>query len=59
MKRIHIQTQDTSGNWRTCHTTDASPNMQRVLSEMKSLKQRYPDYRVRAVDDDGRVVDIL
>jgi hypothetical protein len=59
MKNYYIQAQDTSGNWRTYHVTQAGPNMQRVLSEMKSLKQRYPDYRVRTIDDDGRVVDIL
>jgi hypothetical protein len=59
MKNYYIQAQDTSGNWRTYHVTPAGPNMQRVLSEMKSLKQRYPDYRVRTIDDDGRVVDIL
>ena len=56
---VEIQAQDTSGNWRTYHVTPASSNMQRVLSEMKTLKQRLPDYRVRTIDEDGRVVDIL
>ena len=57
MDRVEIQAQDTTGNWRTYHTTDTSP--QRILSEMKSLKDRYPTYRIRAVDQNGRVVDIL
>ena len=57
--KVQIQLQDTTGNWRTYHVTQAGPNMQRVLSEMQSLKKRYPDYRIRAVDDNGRVVDIL
>lgn len=57
MDRVEIQAQDTTGNWRTYHTTDTSP--QRILAEMKSLQQRYPTYRIRAVDQNGRVVDIL
>ena len=57
MDRVEIQAQDTTGNWRTYHVTDS--NSQRILSEMKSLQDRYPNYRVRAVDQNGRVVDIL
>ena len=57
MDRVEIQAQDTTGNWRTYHVTDS--NSQRILSEMKSLQQRYPTYRIRAVDQNGRVVDIL
>jgi len=59
MKNYYIQAQDTSGNWRTYHVTQATGNMQRVLSEMKSLKRQFPEYRIRTIDDDGRVVDIL
>jgi hypothetical protein len=57
MDRIEIQAQDTTGNWRTYHVT--SNNTQRILSEMKSLQSRLPNFRVRAVDANGRVVDIL
>lgn len=57
MDRVEIQAQDTTGNWRTYHVTDTSS--QRILAEMKSLQQRYPNYRVRAVDQNGRIVDIL
>jgi hypothetical protein len=57
MDIVHIQAQDPSGNWRTYHTT--SNNSQRILSEMKTLQSRLPNYRVRAVDQNGRVVDIL
>jgi len=59
MKNYYIQAQDPSGNWRTYHVTQAGPNMQRILSEMKTLKQRLPNYRIRTIDQDGRVVDIL
>ena len=54
---INIQAQDTSGNWRTYSIV--MNNSSRILDEMKSLQSRYPNYRVRAVDQSGRVVDIL
>ena len=57
MDRVEIQAQDTTSNWRTYHVTDF--NSQRILSEMKSLQDRYPDYRIRAVDQNGKIVDIL
>jgi len=57
MDSVLIQLQDASGNWRTYSIV--MNFSQRVLSEMRSLQSRYPNYRVRAVDNDGRVVDIL
>jgi hypothetical protein len=54
---VHIQLQDNTGNWRTYHTTQN--NSQMILSEMRMLSSRFPDQRIRAVDVDGRVVDIL
>ena len=54
--RVHIQIQD-GGTWRTLITT--VNNSQIILIEMKNLKDRYPEKRVRAIDSDGRVVDIL
>lgn len=57
MDQVEIQAQDTSGMWRTYHIT--MNNSQVILSEMKSLQARYPSFRVRAVDQDGRVIDIL
>ena len=55
---VQIQAQDTTGNWRTYHITNIN-NSQVVLAEMKSLKSRYPDCRVRAVDRTGRLIDLL
>jgi hypothetical protein len=55
---VEIQGQDTTGNWRTYHFTNTT-NSQVVLVEMKSLKSRYPDFRVRAVDRTGRLIDLL
>ena len=54
--RVHIQIQD-GGTWRTIHTT--FNNSQMILNEMNNMKQRFPDKRIRAVDSDGRVVDML
>jgi len=55
---VEIQAQDTTGNWRTYHITNIN-NSQVVLNEMKSLKSRYPDFRVRAVNRSGRLIDLL
>lgn len=55
--RVEIQLQDTTGNWRTYHVT--INNSQMILTEMKNLQSRYPNQRVRAVDEAGRLVDIL
>ena len=55
--KVHIQAQDRDGTWRTYHTTFNESI--RILNEMKSLKDRYPHMRVRAVDNSGRLVDIL
>jgi hypothetical protein len=53
----YIQIQDITGNWRTHVVT---PNIsQNVLANMKSLQQTYPNFRIRAVDEVGRVIDIL
>jgi len=57
MDRIEIQAQDTSGMWRTYHVT--MNDSQRIVAEMRSIQSRYPSYRVRAVDQNGRIVDIL
>ena len=54
---VQIQLQDMTGNWRTFHITQN--NSQQILSEMKQLSSRFPDQRVRAVDMEGKIVDIL
>jgi hypothetical protein len=58
MSNIHVQFLDNSG-WRNCATLSASNNAERILIEMRSAAQSYPGHRIRAVDEDGRVVDIL
>ena len=57
MDQVQIQLQDITGMWRTFHIT--LNDSQRILSEMKQLSDRHPGQRVRAVDMDGKIVDIL
>lgn len=54
---IQIQLQDHDGTWRTYINT--MNNSQRITSEMKTLKERHPDKRVRAIDANGRVMDLM
>jgi len=34
-------------------------NLQRIEFEMQSVKSRYPDTRVRAIDNDGKLIDLI
>lgn len=57
MEYVQIQAQDRSGIWRTyAHVQN---NSQRILVAMRELRREYPDFRIRAIDRDGRIVDIL
>jgi hypothetical protein len=56
-QRIEIQAQDASGNWRTYNVMFQN-NSQLILMEMKSLKNQFPESRVRAIDQDGRLIDL-
>jgi hypothetical protein len=52
-----IEYQDQLGNWITVITLPNLPPV--ILSGMKSVAILYPGKRVRAVDQDGRLIDIL
>ena len=54
---VEIQLQDNSGNWRTYHVT--TNESQRIISSMRQLAEQYPNNRIRAVDSNKRIVDIL
>jgi hypothetical protein len=43
--------------WRTVHITQNLS--QQVLLNMQSIQARYPDKRVRAIDSNGRLIDLL
>jgi len=57
MDRIYLQAQDISGNWTTYNVTENSSLL--IIQGMRHLQWQFPDRRIRAVDDYGRVVDIL
>ncbi len=52
-----IQRQN-NGNWLDVTSLPAE-DTQKLLIEMRSVKRSYPAERVRAVDMDGRLIDIL
>ena len=55
---INIQAQDPRGNsWRTYDTS--TDNEQQILYKMKKLQKAKKDYRIRAVDSKGKLVDML
>lgn len=57
MGEVHIQIKQISGSWTTILTTLNDPV--RIENGMRSLKESNPDCRVRAIDDQGRLVDML
>jgi hypothetical protein len=52
-----IEIQDHGGNWIA--VSKVVNNLQRIGFEMRSVQSRYPDRRVRAVDQTGRLIDLL
>jgi len=54
---VQIQAQENTGNWATFSQVENNP--QRILMEMKQLAQNYSGARVRAIDSNGRIVDML
>jgi hypothetical protein len=57
MDHAEIQIQDYGGNWRT--VSNVVNNLQRIGYELRSIKSRYPDRRVRAVSKAGQLIDLL
>jgi len=58
IQNYYVQFQDLSG-WRTCSTMSATNGSQRLLIEMETAQRYYPGHRIRIIDDEGRVIDIL
>lgn len=57
MDQVQIQLMDESGNWRTYAYT---PNNSVLYRDgMRQLQWQFPNARIRAVDMDGRVIDIF
>ena len=57
MNNASIQLQDKTGNWVSYSSVVNTSQM--VVMAMRNLSSRYPGYRVRAVDKNGRLIDIL
>jgi hypothetical protein len=57
MEYGEVQIQDLGGTWRT--VSNVVNNLQSIGFELRSVQSRYPDRRVRAVDSNGRLIDLL
>jgi hypothetical protein len=57
MSNVAIQYQDALGNWITGMTLPNEPPV--ILEGMKGVARLFQGRRVRAVDEDGRLVDLL
>ena len=58
MDSVHIQYQDLSGNWRTVNVLMWN-NSQLIRTSMIQLQSLYPNSRIRAVNENGNIIDIL
>jgi hypothetical protein len=56
MELANIQFQDYSKVWVT--VSRVVNDLQRIAFELRSVQARYPDRRVRAVDHQGKLIDI-
>jgi hypothetical protein len=57
MDNVYIQLQDETGNWRTYNIT---PNQSLLYRQaMQQLRWNFPNARIRAVDQDDRLIDIM
>ena len=57
MGYVQVQINDQTGNWQT--VANVVNNSQRIEFELRSVKSRYPERRVRAIDEDGRLIDLI
>jgi hypothetical protein len=61
-KNLLIQVSNQYNDWTTINTVGAGAGFSAdlILRYMESAKKMMPDgYRVRAVDEDGRIIDML
>lgn len=57
MPEISIQFQSANGNWTTVQQVMNDPH--NIANALRSAKSTYPSARVRAIDQSGRLVDML
>jgi hypothetical protein len=56
MDYVSIEIQDYGQNWVA--VSKVVNDLQRIGFELRSVQSRYPDRRVRAVDQNGRLIDM-
>ncbi len=57
MPEISIQYQNANGNWTTVQQVMNDPH--NIANGLRSAKSMYPSSRIRAIDQSGRLVDML
>jgi hypothetical protein len=58
MRYIHFQIED-GWSWSTLSSAEEGTVQSAILVELRNLKMRNQDRRVRCVDEDGRLLDML
>lgn len=56
-EQVQVQFQNRTGNWSTVMTVENLP--QNITNAMHTVARVNPGCRVRAVDSQGRVLDLL
>lgn len=56
MNNVKIEYQDKSGNWMFAQSVVNTP--QNISIAMNQISARFPNYRVRAVDFNGNLLNI-
>ena len=57
MNNLILQLEDSPGRWK--NFASISNNPQRIVFAMDELKRQYPTKRVRVVDSNGRLIDMM
>lgn len=55
--RVFIQI-DNNGSWQTVTSFDQNGS-QKLILELRNQKRAHPKQRVRAIDEDGRLLDLV
>lgn len=55
--RVFIQI-DNNGSWQTVTSFDQHGS-QKLILELRNQKRAHPKQRVRAIDEDGRLLDLV
>ena len=54
---VEIQVKQASGNWVTAYIVLNNDPI--IENGIRNAQQAYPGYRIRVIDDEGRLVDIV